>query len=378
MTSANLSLQTDSPHAIPMVDLRPLHRSLEPALRQAIDEVIQGGDFVGGQALQNFEHAAAQYLGAAEAIGVNSGTDALMLVLRALGIGPGDEVITTPFSFWATAEAIHTVGARSVYVDIDPRHMNMVPSAIDAAVTSRTRAILPVHIFGHCADMPAIMEVAAAHQLPVVEDAAQAFGGRYRGRAAGTFGKAGCFSFYPSKPLGCFGDGGMIVTDDLEFAARLRRLNNHGASGPNTHVEFGQASRLDTLQAAVLQVKLQTLGEHLSRRRMLAEGYCIGLDGLPVEPPVSLPECEHCFAQFTVRCERRDELRSHLAAAGIASAVHYPVPLYHQPAQGAAYDGLHLPVAETCSARCLSLPLYQGLTDRQQAFICEQIARFFA
>lgn len=362
-----------------MVDLKPLHEPLRDPIGAAIAQVLGRGDFVSGQAVHRFETNAAHYLGVKHAIGVNSGTDALMLSLRAAGVGPGDEVITSPFTFWATAEAIHQTGAQAVYVDIRPDDMNLDPAALEPAITERTRAILPVHIFGQCPDMTEIMKVAEKHELPVIEDAAQAFGARFETRFAGSFGLAGCFSFYPSKPLGCFGDGGLITTNDGDFAAQLRKLINHGTVSQNRHSEFGYNSRLDTIQAAVLDVKLQHLDDHLIERRRLAaryDRYLQELGPLGLELPRSLPGREHCYAQYTIRCDQRDQLRDHLAQAGIASAVHYPMPMYRQPAQNASYGDLHLPNVETCSARCLSLPLYQGLSDSQQAAVCDSIAAF--
>lgn len=361
---------------IPMVDLKPLHSELGPLIDQAIAEVLSRGDFVGGAAIARFEQEAAHYLNVEHAIGVASGTDALMLALRAADIQPGDEVITSPFSFWATVEAIHSVGARAVYVDIGP-DMNLDPARIEAAISERTRAILPVHIFGQCADMDALRRLAEAYGLLVIEDAAQAFGAQWGGRAAGSFGTAGCFSFYPSKPLGCLGDGGLVVTNDGDYARRLRLLANHGAEGQNRHSMFGLVSRLDTLQAAVLRIKLTHLDRHLAARREVADNYYSLLAGLPVDLPTTSPQALHCFAQFTIRCDDRDGLQQYLAARGVASAVHYPLPLYRQPPNLDAYPNLHLPEVETCSRRCLSLPMYQGLTYEQQAYIAQCISDFY-
>lgn len=360
----------------PMVDLKPLNQALNEPINGAIAEVLRRGDFVGGEAVRRFEDKAARYLGVRHAIGVGSGTDALTLALRGAGIGEGDEVITTPFSFWATAEAIHHVGARAVYVDITGRDMNLDPARIGAAVSDRTRAILVVHIFGQSADMAGIMAVAERHGLSVIEDAAQAFGATFQGRAVGSFGLAGCFSFYPSKPLGCFGDGGLITSNDGEFAERLRRLNNHNADAHNRHSGFGYNSRLDTLQAAVLAVKLQHLDPHLSERRRLAENYHRLLSDSSLQLPETLPGRRHCFAQYTLRCRNRDELKAYLADAGIASAIHYPLPLYRQAANGSDYADMRLPGVEACSASCLSLPLYQGLSAQQQVRISERILEF--
>lgn len=373
-----MTIQRSSRSAfIPMVDLQPLHVSLSEPISAAVANVIRQGDFIQGSALERFEHHAAHYLGVRHAVGVASGTDALFLALLAAGIGPGDEVITTPFSFWATAEAIYHAGAQAVYVDIDEQTMNIDPALIEAAITPKTRAILPVHIFGQSADMGRIMEIANRHKLIVIEDAAQAFGTTFHDQKVGSFGLAGCFSFYPSKPLGGFGDGGLIATDNDELANKIRRLSNHGSASRYQHSEFGYNSRLDSLQAAILDVKLQHLDTHLAERRRLSDLYMEKLAGLPVQLPDVNPECNSAVGQFTLRSKQRDQLQQHLQTAGIASAVHYATPLYRQAANRHNFNDFYLPVAESTCQTCLSLPLYQGLSPENHDAICEQIRGFF-
>lgn len=351
---------------IPMMDSSPLHDELRTELAAAIDDVIHRGDFVLGKALSMFEENAASWLGVRHAVGAGSGTEALTLALRAAGIGTGDDVITTSFSFWATVEAIHHVGARPVFVDIAHDDMNIDAAKIEAAITPATRAILPVHLFGQCADMNTINAIARRNNLVVIEDAAQAFGAKLGKRKAGSFGLAGCFSFHPAKPLGAFGDGGLVVTSDPSFARTIRELRNHGAGARHHHSAFGYNSRLDSLQAAVLDVKLKYLDAHLAERRRLASGYTRLLKDEPLVLPATLPDREHAFALYTVLTDQRDRLQEHLRDAGIASAVHYPMPLYRQRAWGNEYDDLRLPVAESTSRRCLSLPLYHGLGSEGQ------------
>ena len=346
---------------VPMMDPAPLHDELRTELAAAIDDVIHRGDFVLGKAVSMFEENAASWLGVGHAVGTGSGTEALTLALRAAGIGAGDDVITTSFSFWATIEAIHHVGARPVFVDIAPDDMNIDATKIEAAITPATRAILPVHLFGQCADMNTINAIARRNNLVVIEDAAQAFGATLGKRKAGSFGLAGCFSFHPAKPLGAFGDGGLVVTNDPSFARTIRELRNHGAGAHHHHSAFGYNSRLDSLQAAVLDVKLKHLDAHLADRRRLASEYTRLLKDEPLVLPVALPDREHVFALYTVRTDHRDRLQEHLRDAGIASAVHYPMPLYRQQAWENEYHDLQLPVAESTSRRCLSLPLYHGL-----------------
>ncbi|MBW3566775.1 MAG: DegT/DnrJ/EryC1/StrS family aminotransferase [Proteobacteria bacterium] len=351
---------------IPMMDPAPLHHELQAELAAAIEDVIHRGDFVLGKAVSIFEENAASWLGVRHAIGVGSGTEALMLALRAAGVGAGDDVITTSFSFWATVEAIHHVGARPVFVDIARDDMNIDATRIEAVITPATRAILPVHLFGQCADMNTINTIARKNDLVVIEDAAQAFGAALGKRKAGSFGLAGCFSFHPAKTLGAFGDGGLVVTDDPVVARAVRELRNHGAGAHHHHSAFGYNSRLDSLQAAVLGVKLKHLDAHLAERRRLASEYTRLLKDEALTLPQVLPEREHAFALYTVLTDKRDRLQERLREAGVASAVHYPMPLYRQPAWENEYGDMRLPVAESVSERCLSLPLYYGLDAQRR------------
>ncbi|MEX0619068.1 MAG: DegT/DnrJ/EryC1/StrS family aminotransferase [Pseudohongiellaceae bacterium] len=362
---------------IPMVDLWRLNNSLQEPIDRAIGAVIRQGDFVQGRAVKRFEENAAVYLGVDHAIGVASGTDALLMALRAADIGPGDEVITTPFSFWSTSEAIHHAGATPIYVDIESESMNLDPAGIENAITPNTRAILPVHIFGQVASMEIIKSIADQYGLIVIEDAAQAFGAESEGHKAGTFGDFGCFSFYPTKPLGSFGDGGLVITDDSTLANKLRQLGNHGAAVLNCHREFGYNSRLDSIQAAVLDVKLKYLDSHLAERRRLANNYTVMLSGLPIRLPRAVADYSHIYGQYTLRCDQRDLLRQQLQQANIATAIYYATPLYDQRAYEGAFENLFLPITEITCRRCLSLPLYEGLSMEHQEAIGYAIRRFF-
>jgi dTDP-3-amino-3,4,6-trideoxy-alpha-D-glucose transaminase len=345
-----------------------------PAVEAAIRRVVDRGWFVLGPEVEAFEAEFAAACGAAHAVGVNSGTDALMLALRALDIGPGDEVVTAPLTAAYTALAIRMAGATPVFADVDPARAAIDPRAIEAAITSRTRAILPVHLYGQAADMAAIGAIAGRHGLAIVEDCAQAHLGTSTGRPVGTLGIAGAFSFYPTKNLGALGDGGAIVTGDAALAARLRRLRNGGQDERYHHVEAGVNSRLDELQAAVLRARLPWLPAWTARRRALAARYRTALAGAPVE--VS-PEVDpgHVYHLFTVRTSARASLQAHLAAAGIGSLVHYPVPVPRQPAF-ADLTPSDCPEADRLAATILSLPLHPGLGDAEVDEIAGAAGRF--
>ena len=348
-----------------MVDLRAELPLYADAIRAGFDAVLDSGRFVLGPQAEALEREVASRCGVAHAVACNSGTDALHLALRALGVGPGDEVITAGFTFIGTAEAIVHAGATPVFVDVRADTFNLDADALEAAITPRTRAILPVHLFGRVADMPVVLDVARRRGLHVVEDAAQAIGAALDGRACGAFGDAGCFSFYPSKNLGACGDGGMAVTDDAALAERLRILRNHGSRETYRHEAIGWNSRLDELQAVVLRAKLPHLDAFNAARRRHAEGYAARLRGLPLALPDPGTAGAHVFHQYTVRTPRRDALRAALSAAGIASAVHYPVPLHRQAPFAAACAEVSLPVCETLASEVLSLPMYPLLTDRE-------------
>jgi dTDP-4-amino-4,6-dideoxygalactose transaminase len=348
---------TEAPVRIPVLDLTPEIEMLWDDLMGAVQRVLRSGRFILGPEVEAFESEVAAYLGAKHAVGVNSGTDALVISLRALGVGPGDEVITTPFTFFATPESISNVGAIPVFVDIDERTFNIDPALIEPAITERTKAIVPVHLYGHACDMDPIMDVARRHDLRVIEDVAQAMGGAYKGRKLGTIGDAAAFSFFPSKNLGGFGDGGMVVTDDDEVAEVARMLRTHGAKRKYANEMLGYNSRLDELQAAMLRVKLHHLDELNDGRRAVAARYDQLLaDVSRVMPPFVAPGVHHVYHQYTVRIAggRRDAVAKELDSAGVQTMIYYPVPAHRLlPFQGSSV----LPMAEDCCLRCLSLPI---------------------
>lgn len=356
-------MTTPAPSPIPMLDLAAEVEELWPELEPAVRRVLTSGRFVGGPEVEAFEAEAAAFLGVRHAVGLNSGTDALIIALEALGVGPGDEVITTPFSFFATSEAILRAGAAPVFVDIDPATFNLDPAGIEAAITERTRAVLPVHVFGLPAEMDAILEVARRHDLHVVEDAAQAFGARHDGRRVGSIGDVGAFSFYPTKTLGAYGDGGLLATSDDGVAALARRLRDHGSRPEEKYLHdmLGHNSRLDAIQAAVLRIKLPRVDAWNERRREVARALHDALQDVPGVTPPS-PHPEHVFHQFTIRVdpERLPRVREALERDGIASQRFYPVPLSDQPVDRQATTPPR--AAEAC-ARVLSLPIHPRLND---------------
>ena len=317
--------------SIPMLDMVRLHAPMRDALLAAFSDVLASGRFIGGKAVEEFERDLAEYVGAPQAVGVSSGTDALLVAMMALGVGPLDEVITTPYTFFATAGSISRLGARPVFVDIDPISFNIDSEKIEAAVTQKTVGIIPVHLFGQCAEMDPVLKVAKAHGLWVIEDAAQAIGASYRGRQAGTLGTLGTFSFFPAKNLGALGDGGAVVTGDAALADRVRALRHHGAQTKYVHDTVGGNFRLDALQAACLSVKLPYLKGWEAGRRQLASRYREMLGGLErLTLPEEGPRMHHVFNQYVVRSEDRDRIQAALRAADIASAIYYPVPLHRQ------------------------------------------------
>jgi len=337
---------------------------LKVELDRAIQQVLDDGWFILGKNVSAFEQEFAAYCGTAHAIGVGNGTDALQLALMACGVGPGDEVITAPLSATFTALAISATGAIPRFVDIHADSFNLDPAKLRDAIGPRTVAVMPVHLYGQPADMEPVLAIAREHKLFVIEDAAQAHGARYQGRKAGTLGDVGCFSFYPSKNLGAFGDGGMLVTNNPELAERLRMLRNGGQKARYEHQLLGVNSRLDELQAAILRVKLTYLDKWNQQRRHIAALYTALLTDSAVEPPLEQPGIEHIYHLYVVRCRQRSALQEHLKQRGIETAVHYPTPIHLQP----AYRGLNLrqgsfPVAERCAQEVLSLPIYPELSD---------------
>ncbi len=346
---------------VPFNDLKPLHGLLAGELEAAAKRVLYSGWYILGPELEAFEQAFAAYHGVAHAVGVANGTDAIELALRALGIGAGDEVITVAHTAVATVCAVERAGATPVLVDIDEGTYTMDPRAAAAAVTDRTRAILPVHLYGHPADMGSLMDLAARHGLAMIEDCAQAHGARVGGRLAGTFGHLSAFSFYPTKNLGAYGDGGAVITNDAVLAERVRRLRNYGQTDRYHHAERGQNSRLDEMQAAILRVKLAHLDGHNAVRRRLAGEYSRLLAGVAV--PAGRPGAEPVFHLYVVRHSRRDGLMSALREEGIGTLIHYPVPVHLQEAyRDLGYAPGALPVTERTAGEILSLPLYVGLT----------------
>ena len=370
---------------VPLLDLRQQHAALRDELRAAIERVFESQQFILGEDVRLLETELARYTHTEYAIGCASGSDAVLLALMALDIGAGQEVVTTPFTFFATASAIARVGARPRFVDIEPRTYNIAPEQIESAINERTRALLPVHLYGQCAEMDEILSAAERHHLAVVEDAAQAVGAEDRGRRAGSLGRVGCFSFYPTKNLGAAGEAGMLTTDDEHLAERLRRLRVHGGATEYHHDEIGLNSRLDTLQAAVLRVKLPRLDAWSDARRARADSYTrlifdAGL-GEVVTPPFVREDSRHIFHQYVIRvsAEHRDALIEHLKQSGVGTKVYYPVPLHLQPCF--AYLGYRegdFPRAERAARETLALPMFPELNDEQQAYVVETLRRFFA
>ena len=355
---------------IPLVDLKAQYAAIQPEVDAAIHRVLREASFVLGREVEEFEHAFATYCGVRHAVGVASGTAALHLALRACGVGSGDEVITTPHTFIATAEAISHCGARPVFVDIDPATYNLDAARVEVAITPRTRAILPVHLYGHPAPMERLRAIAQRYGLPLVEDAAQAHGAAYDGRRVGAWGDAACFSFYPGKNLGAYGDGGMVVTGDAEIAARVRLLRDHGRRAKYAHEVIGYGERLDALQAAVLGVKLHYLDAWNASRRRAAARYRKLLADLDVVLPPDGTRAHSVYHLFVVRAARRDELLRRLHGAGVGAGVHYPQPLHLQPAYAHLGAGAGcFPHAECAAREVLSLPLYPEITDDQLAAV---------
>ncbi len=364
---------------IPMVDLAAADPALQREIEEGFRKVMASGRFVLGPNVQAFETEVAAHLGVAQAVTCASGTDALHLALRALGVGPGDEVITSPFSFFGTVEAVRQVGAVPVFADIDGATFNLDPQRVAEALSSATRAILPVHLFGQPAALEPLRALAGRHRLWLIEDCAQAFGAARGGHAVGTLGHAGCFSFYPSKNLGGYGDGGMVTTGSRDLAERLRALRNHGSVQPPLHQSIGLNSRLDELQAVVLRAKLKRVDERNLQRRRVARAYAERLSRLPaVQTPWEDPGGVHVYHQYTLQVNARDAVRRALASRGVASAVHYPVPLHRQPALADAYREQRFPVAEAVAQRCLSLPMYPELDDLRIDFVAATLEEALA
>ena len=369
---------------VPFIDLVAQYKTIRTEVREAVDRCFETQTFILGDEVSQLENEIAAYCDSAFAIGCASGTDALILALIAAGVKPGDEVITSPFTFFASAGAIHRVGARPVLVDIDPVSFNIDPACVEKAITSRTAAIMPVHIFGQCAEMEPLWRLSAAYDLPIIEDSAQAIGAEYRGRRTGVLGSIGCFSFFPTKNLGGAGDGGIMTTDDPDLAARLRRLRVHGDLGGYNHVEVGFNSRLDALQAAVLRVKLRHLDTWTAGRTKNAERYLkmcheAGLTEV-LQLPTTLPDRRHVFNQYTTRVTggRRAQIMKSLKEQQIGCAVYYPIPLHLQKCfEYLGYSKGDLPEAELAAEEVLSLPIYSELPLEHQRRVVEGLCKAF-
>lgn len=376
---------------VPLLDLKAQYETIRPEIDAAIARVVESQHFIFGPEVEALEQAIAEYSGVRHAIGVSSGTDAILVALMALGVGPGDEVITTPYTFIATCSCIARLGARAVFVDIEPRSFNIDVAKLEAAITPRTRAIMPVHLFGQMADTAALQRVAEARGLPVVEDAAQALGAELAGVRAGAAGTAGTYSFFPSKNLGGFGDGGMIVTSDDAVASRVRLLRNQGQQPKYFSLEIGGNFRLDALQAAILRAKLPHLDAWAEGRQRNAARYRqLFLDsglavshgelesGASIALPVELPSRRHVYNQFVIRARDRDGLRHHLREQGIGCEVYYPQPMHLQTCFADwKYREGDFPESERAAAESLAIPVYPELSEAMQAAVVDAIASFY-
>lgn len=348
---------------IPFVDLKSLHMEIGEELREVFDRVLRESSFVLGPEVQRFEQEFAAYVGTSHCVAVSSGTAALQLSLVSLDVGPGDDVITVPHTFIATAEAITAVGARPVFVDIDPVSFTMDPDLLEEVITPLTRAIIPVDLYGQVADMDPILRIASRHGIPVIEDACQAHGAEYKGRKAGGFGSAGCFSFYPGKNLGACGEGGAVTTDDAELAARVRLWRDHGSAKRYEHIFPGLNMRMDGIQGGILSVKLKYLDQWNERRRRVAAQYDAALKDADLQTPVEMEYSRHVYHLYVVQAGNRDALRESLSRTGIECGLHYPTPLHLQAAyRFLGYQKGDFPVTEELTKRILSLPMYPGIS----------------
>ena len=362
---------------VPLVDLSRQYALLAEEIDEAVMGVLSSGMFILGPEVSAFEEEFAEYIGVSHAVGVGSGTDALFLTLKALGIGSGDEVVTTPFTFIATADTIANCGATPVFADIDPRTYNVDPDRVRERLTDRTKAIIAVHLFGQPADMRELLQIGDSRGLPVLEDCAQSVGARLDGRKAGSFGAASTFSFFPTKNLGGAGDGGMVCTDDGGLAGKVRMLRAHGSREKYKHEVLGYKSRLDAIQASLLRVKLRHLDRFNDERARIAAFYDDNLEG--VETPYVAPGATHVYHQYTVRAGDRDALKQELGEVGIGSAVHYATPPHLQPCfENLGYGVGDFPKAENASRSVLSLPVFPGMTGKQRERVCEEINEILA
>jgi dTDP-4-amino-4,6-dideoxygalactose transaminase len=389
-----VSSPAKKPRAVPMLDLSRQYATLRKEVTKAIERVCESQHYILGEDVAAFEKEAAEFLGVKFAVGCASGTDAIWLSLLAAGINPSDEVITTPFSFFATASTIIRAGAKPVFVDVDPETLNIDPAAVEQRIKrtscAKIKGIMPVHLYGQCADMDKLGKIAADYKLKIVEDAAQAFGATWRGKCAGALGVAGAFSFYPTKNLSCYGDGGLITTNDEKIAAHARRLRAHGSDRRYYHDELGWNSRLDSLQAAILRVKLNHVEGWNKERRKRADAYDLLLksagllsSGGSKSGPVRIlkrdPNASHIFHQYVIRMQRRDELAAFLAKQNIGSMIYYPVPLHLQKCLAyLGYAAGDLPESEKAATDVLALPIFPELTSDEQSAVVSAIAEFYS
>jgi hypothetical protein len=363
---------------IPAFDLKRQYRNLSSELLPILEEVMAKGQFILGENVELLEKELADYCGTKYAVGVASGTDALLLSLEALGIGEGDEVITTPFTFFATSEVISLLKAKPVFVDIDSKTFNIDPDKIEDAITTKTKAVIPVHLFGQMAEMDDIEYLAEKYDLYIIEDACQAIGAEYKGRRAGSIGDTGCFSFFPTKNLGAFGDGGLITTNDEKLYEKIKLLRVHGSRKKYYHELIGHNSRLDEIQAAILRVKLKYLDDWIERRIEIAKIYSEGLKDLDVIVPEVKPYLRHVYHQYVIRTKHRDELQEYLFNKGIGTAIYYPLPLHLQECyKDLGYREGDLPEAEKASKEVIALPMWPELTNEEVNYIVESIREFF-
>jgi dTDP-4-amino-4,6-dideoxygalactose transaminase len=359
---------------IPLVDLKAQYTAIKPAIDAAVQRVISNTTFILGKEVADFEQRFASSVGAQGAVGVSSGTAALRLALQVVGVGPGDEVITTAHTFIATAEAISQTGARPVFVDVSPRTYNLDPEKVEAAITSRTKVIMPVHLYGHPADLGPLRDIASRHQLFLIEDAAQAVAAEYEGKRCGSIGDLACFSFYPGKNLGAYGDAGAVTGNDEAMLAKVRKLRDHGRTTKYEHDEIGFGDRIDALQAAILAAKLPYLNEWTDARRAHARRYDELLADPDVIRPYEAPNVRHVYHLYVIRVPRRDEMLEHLKSQGVDAGIHYPVPVHRQPAYlKEGYGHISLPVTEQVAGEVVSLPLYPELSSEQIEYVARAV-----
>ena len=364
---------------VPLIDLKRQYRSMKEELNSAIQDVLESQAFILGPQVKEVEDLFASYCNTNHAIGVSSGTDALLLALKSLGIGDGDEVITTPFTFFATVEAICNVGAKPVFADIDPETYNIRPDLIEKSISKRTKAIIPVHLYGQCADMDQILEIAKKNNLRVIEDSAQAVGAEYRGKKAGSMGDLGCFSFFPSKNLGGMGDGGMVTCNSEELEELIHMLRIHGGRPKNYHASLGINGRLDTIQASILIKKLGHLDDWCDKRRQKASYYTEKLKELDLVTPKVMSFNKHAFHLYVIRVKERDGLMEHLKANNIGCAVYYPVPQHLQECLAdLGHKEGDMPETEMAAKETLALPVFPEITEEEQDYVIESVKDFFS